>query len=57
MKKTILTVALATTAFIFTQAQVMPYKDSSLPVEQRVEDLLSRLTYDEWVETCGKARH
>lgn len=50
MKKTILTVALATTAFIFTQAQVMPYKDSSLPVEQRVEDLLSRLTLEEKVQ-------
>lgn len=50
MKKTILTVVFATIAVLFTQAQVMPYKDSSLPVEQRVEDLLSRLTLEEKVQ-------
>lgn len=29
------------------QAQVLPYKDASLPVERRVQDLLERMTLDE----------
>ncbi len=45
LKKSILLLALAFSANI--HAQQFPYQDPSLPVEQRVEDLLSRLTLDE----------
>jgi beta-glucosidase len=47
MKKILLTATLAATLGCF--AQTMPYQDATLPVEQRVEDLLGRLTIDEKV--------
>ena len=33
-----------------TFAQVLPYRDESLPIDERVEDLLSRMTVDEKID-------
>ena len=51
---TILTIM--TTSSTPQKTSIEPYKDSKLPVEQRVDDLLSRMTLDEKVALCaGKA--
>ena len=49
MKKQLLLV-LALTAMLSVQAQQLPYQDTSLPLEQRADDLLARLTLDEKVK-------
>lgn len=46
MKKLLLTL-LTTAAFTAASAQILPYQDASLPVEQRVDDLMQRLTLEE----------
>ena len=46
-KKTILTLLIAATTT--AAAQVLPFRNTALPVEQRAEDLLSRLTLEEKV--------
>ena len=38
---------LAATALTILAAVKYPYQDANLPVEQRVEDLLSRMTLEE----------
>ena len=45
MKATILTLTLATA--LSASAQQMPWQDPTLPIEQRADDLLSRLTLEE----------
>ncbi|MBR0048681.1 MAG: glycoside hydrolase family 3 C-terminal domain-containing protein [Prevotella sp.] len=50
MKKRCLTICLALSATMAVTAQdLLPYQNAKLPVEQRVDDLLSRLTLDEKV--------
>jgi len=46
MKKKLL-FSLAIAATLTTQAQQLPYQNTSLPIEQRAEDLLGRLTLEE----------
>lgn len=44
----ILTILLAISLFSFAcQKEMLPYRDVSLPVERRVQDLLSRMTFKE----------
>ncbi len=45
MRKTLLVLTMATA--LSTHAQRLPFLDSQLPTEQRVEDLISRLTIEE----------
>jgi beta-glucosidase len=45
--KLILILCLTNTVFGVAMAQTYPYQDSSLPIETRVDDLLSRMTLDE----------
>lgn len=47
MKKLIFTTMLAVVAMVATQAQKYPFQDNTLSIEQRVEDLLSRMTLEE----------
>ncbi len=49
MKKIFSLVLLSTMLF----AQTLPYKNSLLPVEERVNDLISRLTLDEKIDLLG----
>lgn len=51
MKKRLLWICLlfSSHAGISLQAQTIPYKDSTLPVEERVQDLLGRMTLEEKV--------
>lgn len=49
MKKRLITIALAIIAFVGNAAPKYPYQIPNLPVEQRVEDLLSRMTLEEKV--------
>ena len=45
MKKKLIASALALTTIIAAQAQeLLPYQNENLPIEQRVEDALSRMT-------------
>ena len=48
MKKKLIASALALTTIIAAQAQeLLPYQNENLPIEQRVEDALSRMTLKE----------
>ena len=37
----------ATSTLDMAKAQSLPYKNKNLPIEERVEDLLNRMTVDE----------
>ncbi len=45
--KRLLSIAIATACYTCTTAQTTPYKDPTLPAEQRADDLLKRLTLNE----------
>ena len=47
MKKCLLTIVISLIALISNAATKYPYRDANLPIEQRVEDLLSRMTLEE----------
>jgi beta-glucosidase len=47
MKKCLLTIVISLIAIISNSATKYPYRDANLPIEQRVEDLLSRMTLEE----------
>ena len=47
MKRPLVTIALAFIALIGSAAGKYPYRDANLPIDQRVEDLLSRMTIEE----------
>lgn len=47
MKKCLLTIVISLIAIISNAATKYPYRDANLPIEQRVEDLLSRMTLEE----------
>ncbi|MBR7012773.1 MAG: glycoside hydrolase family 3 C-terminal domain-containing protein [Muribaculaceae bacterium] len=47
MKKCLLTIVISLIAIVSNSAIKYPYRDANLPVEQRVEDLLSRMTLEE----------
>lgn len=47
MKRPLVTIALALIALIGSAAGNYPYRDANLPIDQRVEDLLSRMTIEE----------
>ena len=47
MKRPLVTIALAFIALIGSAAAKYPYRDANLPIDQRVEDLLSRMTIEE----------
>ena len=47
MKKCLLTIVISLIAIISNASTKYPYRDANLPVEQRVEDLLSRMTLEE----------
>lgn len=49
---TLLTAVLLCNALI-SKSQTLPYQDSSLPIEERVEDLLSRMTLEEKIAQMG----
>ena len=49
MKKCLITIALAIIALVGNAGSKYPYLDANLPIEQRVEDLLSRMTLEEKV--------
>lgn len=49
MKRPLASVILLLLAFTIQAASHYPYRDASLPIEQRVEDLLSRMTLEEKV--------
>ena len=47
MKRPLVTIALALIALLGSAAGNYPYRDANLPIDQRVEDLLSRMTIEE----------
>lgn len=47
MKRPLVTIALALIALTGSAAAKYPYRDATLPIDQRVEDLLSRMTIEE----------
>ncbi len=47
MKRPLVTIALALIALIGSAAGKYPYRDANLPIDQRVEDLLSHMTIEE----------
>ena len=49
MKKHILTIVISLIVIVSNAAPKYPYRDANLPVEQRIEDLLSRMTLEEKV--------
>ena len=49
MKKILLTVAAIAALYLSADARKYPYQDPKLPVEQRVEDLMSRMSLEEKV--------
>ncbi len=52
MKHTILALTCATASLMMSAAGTPAYLDESLPLEQRVEDALSRMTLDEKIAMC-----
>ncbi len=52
MKHTILALTCATASLMMSAAGTPAYLDESLPLEQRVEDALSRMTLDEQIAMC-----
>lgn len=56
MKKNVLLLTIFTIAFIFMGSKIQnnePYKDPAVPVEERIEDLLKRLTLEEKIDLLG----
>ena len=49
MKKILLTIAAVAALYLSADARKYPYQDPKLPVEQRVEDLMSRMSLEEKV--------
>ena len=49
MKNILLTIAVLASLNVSTDARKYPYQDPKLPVEQRVEDLLGRMSLEEKV--------
>lgn len=47
------TILLSVFAIIDSKEENSPYKNSNLPVDERVEDLLNRLTLEEKIELLG----
>ncbi len=48
-------IVVTTGNFLTLRASDFPYKDSSVPLEQRIDDLLGRMTLEEKIdEICGK---
>ncbi len=47
MRKQLIAILIALIAIVSTAAPKYPYRDATLPVDQRVEDLLSRMTIEE----------
>ncbi len=47
MRKQLIAILIALIAIVSTAAPIYPYRDATLPVDQRVEDLLSRMTIEE----------
>ena len=44
----------ATSTLDMAKAQSLPYKNKNLPIEERVEDLLNRMTVDEKIGTVQR---
>lgn len=55
IKKIFAVVIIAMTAMAATAQEMAPYKNTSLPTEQRVEDLLSRLTLQQKIQLMQNA--
>lgn len=53
MKRIILLAAVLLCNALISKSQTLPYQDSSLPIEERVEDLLSRMTLEEKIAQMG----
>ncbi len=53
MKRITLLAAVLLCNALISKSQTLPYLDSSLPIEERVEDLLSRMTLEEKIAQMG----